>query len=350
MSFTPLRVLYVDDDAGLGRLMQRALAPKGITIEHVASASDAMVLLQEGSYSAVALDHDLGSTTGLDVLEQIRALPEPPPVIYVTGSDDVRIAVAALKSGAVDYVWKDVQGHYRDLLAESVAGAVRREELKREKARIENEIRRAKEHAEMMLKEVNHRVANSLALVSAMAQMQAHAVSDHGARLALQEMQARVSAIAGVHRRLYTSPDVRFVEMDSYVRSLVQDINAAMNTPERQHLIRVEVDAGIAIPTDQAVSIGVLITELITNAHKYAYADDEAGEIRVTFQQREGKLRLQVEDDGVGWVEGSEPKGTGLGSRIIKAMAGNLGSAIVYDPGHAGTRVIVEFAPAARDL
>jgi DNA-binding response OmpR family regulator len=103
----PVRVLYVDDDAGLGRLMRRALAAKGIAIEHVADADDALALLAAGGYDAVALDHDLGATTGLEVLRQIRALPGAPPVIYVTGSDDVRVAVAALKAGAVDYVWKD---------------------------------------------------------------------------------------------------------------------------------------------------------------------------------------------------------------------------------------------------
>jgi len=342
MNSEPLRVLYVDDDAGLGRLMQRALAPKGIAIDHVADPSGVIALLQEVEYSAVALDHDLGSMTGLELLNDIRSLPNAPPVIYVTGSDDVRVAVAALKSGAADYVWKDVEGHYRDLVAEAVDGAIQQQELAREKDRIEQEVRRAKEHAEMLLKEVNHRVANSLALVSAMARMQANAVADAAARTALQEMQARISAIAGVHRRLYTSHDVRFVEMEPYVRSLIHDLSAAIDAEQKRHSIRVDVDVGTTMATDRAVSLGVMITELITNAYKYAYAEDDAGEIRVALRQQDGKLKLTIEDDGVGWNEGAAAKGTGLGTRIIKAMATNLKSTVVYEPVEVGTRVAVE--------
>ena len=89
----PVRILYIDDDDALGALMRRALAARGVVVEHVGDAEAALERLRGGGFHLVALDHDLGSTTGLAVLPEIRALEGAPPVIYVTGSDDARIAV-----------------------------------------------------------------------------------------------------------------------------------------------------------------------------------------------------------------------------------------------------------------
>ena len=202
------RVLYIDDDPGLGRLVQRALAARGYAVELALDGDAGLARLGEGGIDVVALDHHMPGQTGLDILPAIRALPEAPPVVYVTGSEDSRVAVAALKAGAVDYVWKDLQGQFRELLGEAIDTALRQEALRRDKERAEQAVREARDRAEIMLREVNHRVANSLALVAALAHMQTNAVTDPAAKAALREMQARISAIAGIHRRLYTSDDV----------------------------------------------------------------------------------------------------------------------------------------------
>lgn len=92
------------------------------------------------------------------------------------------------------------------------------------------------------------------------------------------------------------------------------------------------------LDTDKAVSVGVIVNELITNACKYAYAPKSAGTVRIGLKREAaGALLLVVEDDGPG-LGGAEPKGTGLGARLVKAMADSLGSAVVYDPDHAGVR------------
>lgn len=136
------RVLYIDDDPGLVRLVGRTLAARGYAVEHASDPEQGLARIRAGGIAAVALDHHMPGRTGLDVLAMIRALPDPPPVIYVTGSEDSHVAVAALKGGAADYVWKDIEGHFRELLAEALGNALEQARLRREAARAQEEVAR----------------------------------------------------------------------------------------------------------------------------------------------------------------------------------------------------------------
>jgi len=338
----PVRVLYIDDDPGLARLVQRALGRRGYDVEHAVDADAGLSRLDTGGIDVIALDHYLPTGTGLDVLATLSLREAPPPVVYVTGSAETRVAVDALKAGAADYVPKTVGDEFLELLGSAIDHAMEKARLQRAKAKAEREVREARDRAEIMLGEVNHRVANSLALVAALVGMQANTLADGAAKLALAETQARISAIAGVHKRLYTSDDVRIVEVADYMRSLVEDLDRSMKAAGHHSMIRLEVDQ-FSVATDKVVSLGVIVTELVTNAFKYAYPGPQSGEVRVSLMRRgESEASLSVEDDGVGWTGVGQPKGSGLGSRIVNAMASNLGSAVRYRA-ERGTRVSVDF-------
>ncbi len=338
-----VRLLYIDDDPAFGRLVERALTRQGMTVTYAEGGDAGLAQLADATFDIIALDHFMPGKEGLDVLAEIRAMAEAPPVIYVTGADEGRIAVAALKNGAADYIVKDVGGAFFELLGASIRQALEQECVRRAKERAEREVREQRDRAEMLLREVNHRVANSLQLVASLVTMQKGIVPDGPAHDALVETQTRISAISQVHRRLYTSKNVRRVELDAYLTGLIEELDQAMHVSGTPNAIRVDAQS-VEAPTDQAISLGVIVVELVTNATKYAYPGDEAGEIRVLLRHDDpGRVELIVEDDGIGFDIAGAPQGSGLGTRIVKAMAANLKSEVHYDAAHSGTRAIVSF-------
>lgn len=342
------RLLYIDDDAALRRLVQRALSRQGYEVVLAEGGAEGMALLARERFDAVALDHFMPGKEGLEVLADIRAMGDHPPVIYASGSDEGRIAIAALKSGAADYVIKDVGGVFIELLQNAIDTAVEQDRMRRQQAEVAREMREARERAETLLREVNHRVANSLALVGSFVYLQQKALSvDHReARAALADVQVRISAIAQIHRRLYTSDDVSVIDMDAYLQGLIEELATAMTSEGPERPIKLEVES-VRMATDRAVSLGVIVTELVTNACKYAYPEGEAGEIRVALRREEAALSLVVEDDGIGMVLDQTPKGTGLGTRIVRAMVASLQASQRSDPSHRGTRVVMSIPSVA---
>jgi two-component sensor histidine kinase len=337
-----IRLLYIDDDRGLSRLVQKELARHGYDVTCAPDADAGYAALQAGEFDVCALDHYMPGREGLDVLPDILALPTPPPVVYVTGAQDGRIAVAALRAGAADYVIKDVSEDFTALLRSAIEDALLRRRLERENEAAQEEVRLARDRAEAMLREVNHRVGNSLQLVSSFISLQLRQMSDEGARSALREAQVRIQAVAHVHRRLYTSSDMATVELDEYLTGLIEELGKSVGPGHGSPRLSLRAQP-MRVTTDQAVSLGVIVTELVTNAVKYAYEPGLGGEIRVVLEPApDGRAMLTVEDDGPGMGDG-KPKGTGLGSKIVSAMAGGLRSAVEFDAAHVGVRAQIVF-------
>jgi two-component sensor histidine kinase len=356
------RLLYVDDDPGVGRLVQRYLERLGRQVVLAADGEAGLALARAERFDAIALDHYMPGRDGLDVLADLRALPDPAPVVFVTAAEEPRIAVAALKAGASDYVVKDLQGAYLDLLDRAVEQAVQETALRRERDRAELALRESRDRLEalaarqsLLLREVNHRVANSLQLISSLLEMQARRTDDTDARDALHAAAERVEAVSLVHRRLYTSDDVSHVEMDQYLAGLVEELQRSVGAEAAPCSIRLSADP-VRVETDKAVAIGLVVNELVTNAAKYAYPGGDGGEVRVEFRRRDGDLTLIVEDDGVGMPPGgAKPQGSGLGTIIVAAMARTARATVetraactTIDAAQAkpGTRVTLRLAAA----
>ena len=208
------------------------------------------------------------------------------------------------------------------------------------------ELARARERAEVLLSEVNHRVANSLQLVSALVHMQARTVTEESAKGALKETETRIQAISQIHQSLYTSSDVTAVALNEYLGVLLDNLGVAMHDDGHTARLTRVLDP-VLLPTDQSISLGVLATELVTNAFKYAYPAGQSGDIRVMLRKlSEGQAELVVQDDGIGLGAAGSPRGTGLGSKIIAAMAAGMKTKVEYINRTPGTAARLVFSTA----
>lgn len=337
------RVLYIDDDAGIRRLTSRALTRRGYDVTGADGGEEGLALAAATRFDLIAVDHYMPGLDGLATLEALRARGDATPVVYVTGSDEGRIAVAALKAGAADYVVKTIGEEFHDLLVASFDQVLARTALEGDKARAEADLRASNARLEALLGEVNHRVANSLQLVTAMIRLQASALSDDQAREALEDTQRRIGAIAQVHRRLYTASDVENVDMRDYLRALIDELGETWSSDAAPRRLALTAEP-IKLPTDRAVSLGVIVTELVTNACKYAYPTG-GGEVRVGLRPLDAAaFELVVEDDGCGMAPNASPRGTGLGQKLIRAMAQSLQAEFGYDDAYTGVRATLRAA------
>ncbi|MBI2714083.1 MAG: response regulator [Rhizobiales bacterium] len=142
MSAPRARILYIDDDPGLCRLVQKDLERQGYVVEIATDGAIGIARIAQGGVDVVALDHYMPNQDGLETLARIRNLAEPPPVIYVTAMQEGRLAVAALKAGAADYVAKDVQGEFLPFLQRAIETVLDAVMLRRAKEAAEVESKR----------------------------------------------------------------------------------------------------------------------------------------------------------------------------------------------------------------
>jgi two-component sensor histidine kinase len=347
MTQTMPTLLYIDDDKALARLVDRGLTRRGLKVVHAETGAHGLDRIQEGGIDVVALDQYMPGLDGLETLERIMAIPDAPPVVFVTASQDSSIAVTALKAGAADYLVKDTRGDFIPLLQVAVESALRQARLQKARDEAEAEVHASRDRyaalaaeREVLLREVNHRVGNSLQIIASLLHLQANSATQDDVKAALTNAMGRVAAVAQVHRRLYTSHDLKSVLLNQYLDALLEDLrrSAAGNKMSRLTLKAEQIE----IDPDRAVAIGIIVNELVMNAVKYAYPDS-AGPIHVDLNSQGEDILLSISDDGVGLNGKSDPRSTGMGQRIVSAMASKLEATVERDPDHAGTRIMVRF-------
>jgi two-component sensor histidine kinase len=187
----------------------------------------------------------------------------------------------------------------------------------------------------VFVREMTHRIGNNFAVVAALIRRKAGSVTDAHARSVLDEAIEQVTIMARLHRHLQVRGEVVSVDSEEFLAELCNDLQALM---VRGRPISVErVCTRCALPIAQAVRLGLIVNELVTNALKHAFPDSRRGTVSVRLNKETGDcLRLVVEDDGVG-VRDLPSQGSGKGRSLTQALAAQLGGRLECRSENAGT-------------
>jgi two-component sensor histidine kinase len=201
---------------------------------------------------------------------------------------------------------------------------------------------------DVLLDEVQHRVANSLQIIASIIMMKARSVESEETRRHLHDAHTRVISVAAVQQHLHASSAIGTMEMQPYLSKLCEALAHSMIAEHQSISLKVLGKGGIATCHD-AESLGLIVTELVINSLKHAFnADAKEGLITVLYEVSGTDWKLSVADNGIGKPEGvfAQPK-SGLGTGIVKALAKQLDSNVVTLSGPKGTTVTVTHATFA---
>ena len=229
------------------------------------------------------------------------------------------------------------------LLAFQDVSARRAIELEKEAAlKLSDELLR---QSETMLEEMRHRVANSLQIIASILMLKARAVSSEETRAELEDAHQRVMSVATVQQHLHETPGIDQVNVKTYLEKLCHGLASSMVSEHRPVAIEVLADDDM-IPSAKAVSIGLIVTELVINSLKYAFpAERTDARVLVTYEINDDSWKLTVSDNGVGKSDKEAGKvKSGLGTTIVKALAKQLDARVEMHSKASGLTVFVTHA------
>lgn len=335
---------------------ERVRSARAITIRKLAEMAETIALMRAGKRDEVGtlvtqgtgnrLTQQLRDIVGMIQLEEnhrLTASSRREERRRVLASVGILVALAGLCFA----VWLQLRGRHRRAVSLSSSNVELERKVAERTLQLENERLRI----EALLRDVNHRVGNNLAMVSALLNVQSRQTREPAVKQALAQAQSRIQAIAAGQRRLRLDIEADEIEARPYLEDLLAEIGKAAEG--RPIEIVLAMDA-IRLPGRDAVSFVVVINELVTNAIKHAFPDGAGGRITISLVRTpEENLVLSVEDDGVGMPEDQET--AGLGKSVINALLRSMRASLdaaPLSPGAArpGTRVAVTFPKREQPL
>ena len=204
-----------------------------------------------------------------------------------------------------------------------------------EQQRYQQKLQAALDRHQILLKEVNHRVKNSLQVVSSMLHLQANAAGNEDLSKHLHEASSRISAVGRAYDRLAYNSDHETIELAAYLREVIEDLEAAV-VPCKLFF---DAPEEVRFSADRAILLALVINELVMNAGKYAYPDCPGGQIWVRmFQPDQTTILVSVRDDGVGLPGNYNPTiSKRLGARLVTALSKQLGAELTQPSSSKGT-------------
>ena len=196
---------------------------------------------------------------------------------------------------------------------------------------------------EMLLREMQHRIANSLQIIASILSLKAGSAHSEEARSSLRDAHQRVLSVAAVQAHLLKAGGGDLIQVAPYMEELCGNLASSIIGDKRSITLSVKA-SGSETGSTHAVSLGLIVTELVMNAIKYAFPDqDRVGHVVVSYEMSGSDWKLNVADDGVGYLDSQlslRPSG-GLGTNLVKALAHQLGAQVEVRSSPTGTSILV---------
>jgi two-component sensor histidine kinase len=337
-----MKVVMVDDSPADCRLCRELLGEVyGSDLEFFEShgAAQGLDTCRTLAPDCVLLDYKLPDMTGLEFLAHLCpvdsiAIPVF-AVVMLTGVASEQVAAKALRAGAQDYLVKD------RITAEGLSLAVRKATEKVGLIRaLQGErdlLARSLAEKEVLIQEVHHRVKNNLAVIASLLRLQASKMPDKNLSEALRESQHRVESMALIHEQLYTNGNLREVDLARHAALLAGSLFHSYGVDPARISWRVALES-LPLGVDQAIPVGLILNELVSNALKHAFPNGRAGSVVIEGGRGNGRIHLAVKDDGIGVhssVEFERPDS--LGMQIIQILTRQLKGAFEVACGRPAT-------------
>lgn len=210
----------------------------------------------------------------------------------------------------------------------------------------EQKLNEALKEKDTLLKEVYHRVKNNLQVIQSLLNLERRTLTEEPARVALADIASRVNAMALVHEKLYQSGNLSSLSLREYLQDLVQQLQQSGTIDTRRISVSLKID-DIRMGIDNAIPLGLLINELISNSIKHAFPEGRSGHISISLEkQNTQQIQLTIHDNGVGLSDDFVlEKASSMGLKLTRSLAKQLNGTVTMSS-HQGTRVVGVFKVA----
>lgn len=334
ITLVPRRILLIEDEEAHVHIIERSFERDGAIQLTVASTiADAAAAIQRSTFDLVISDWLLPDGEAFDLLKDSPRIP----LLLMTSHGNEKIAVKAIKAGALDYVVKS-ESSMLDMshLAER---AIHLSEQVIARERAQQQLRSSLAEKTMLLKEIHHRVKNNLQVVSALLSMQMdRSAGNADTTESLRQAHSRVMAMSLIHEQIYKSETLADLDFADYIQDLSHRLFDAYCLDASRVAIQLDIKS-IHLPVDAAVPCGLIINELLSNSLKHAFSDGRSGTVRVFLAKTAtGEVELAVSDNGVGLPSAFRlEESKSLGLQMVLALTQQLDGHLGVCSAHPGT-------------
>ncbi len=360
-----LRVLQVEDSQSDAALVERLLTKAGYAVhsERVVSEHEMRAALAKWRWDLIIADYRLPEFGAPSALSLLHETGQDIPFIVVSGALGEEVAVAMMRAGAQDFLLK----HNLARLVPAVEREIRDARSRRQREEVEHTLHEREQQLtdqgvaferqtavlhqrETMLREIHHRVKNTMQVMSSLLSLQSRAASNPETSRILEEDQNRIQCMALLHEILYQSEDLATVDFAKYVRRMVDHLFRSYGVDNHRIRLRAELDS-IGLELDDALPCALLISEVISNSLKHGFPDGRAGEVAILWQRQQATtVSLVLSDNGVGLPRSVDWTTTrSLGLRLVRALAEQL-RATLDIRSQAGTQVRLMFQAKRKNV